>query len=60
MKGSRREQGCNRAGWAWQGGWPPQKVFPDGSKWRRPQGFHNPGNGLSKKSGAGDEGGGGG
>lgn len=35
---------------AWLGGWPPQAAFLDGSTLRRPQGFHNPGNGLSKKS----------
>lgn len=53
-----------QAGWAWQklpgragrrvaaqlGDWLPQMAFPDRSKFRRPQGFHNPGNGLSKKN----------
>lgn len=35
---------------AWLGGRPPQAAFPDGSKLRRPQEFHNPANRLSKKS----------
>ena len=38
------------------GGWLPQMAFPDGSKFKRPQGFHNPGNGLSKKRRWGREG----
>lgn len=46
------EQGCpGRAGRrvaAQLGDWLPQMAFPDRSKLRRPQGFHNPGNGLSK------------
>lgn len=59
-------QNCNRAwGWGWWkplgwagrwvaaglGGWAPPAAFLVTSKLRRPQGFHNPGNGLSKKSG---------
>lgn len=35
---------------AWLGGRPPQAAFPDGSKLRRPQEFHNLGNRLSEKS----------
>lgn len=38
------------------GGWLPQMAFPDGSKLKRLQGFHNPGNGLSKKRRRGREG----
>lgn len=58
-------QSCNRArgpGVAELPGWAGKQAgsslagrlaspdFPDGSKSRRPQGFHNSGNGLSKKS----------
>lgn len=62
-------QSCNRAGagcggscQAGQAGsslagrMASQAAFPYGSKLRRPQGFHNPGNGPARRAGGGEEG----